>query len=229
MKFNPLISVSTAVLVTAAVVSPVFADEAQDAAKTVQSANRVLQEFVNSNEIPPAILRQSQGIAIFPKVTQAGFFLGGRRGQGIMMVRTSNGSWSNPVFITTTGGSVGLQFGARSSDIVLAFQDAQSMRKVYDSSFRLGGNVSGTAGPIGKDAVFPTDSTGNIYSYTKSEGLFGGVALAGIKIEYDDDRTASFYEREDITARQVFNNQDIAAPRVVRELQRTLRQSVSSR
>jgi SH3 domain-containing YSC84-like protein 1 len=227
MKFPALIAVPVAALVITATSYPVLA--ANDSTKTVSSANRVLQEFVNSKRVPPAILRSSQGIAIIPNVIQAAFFLGGRRGQGVMMLRNQNGSWSNPVIMTLTSGSLGLQFGAKSSDIVLAFQDRQSIRKVYNSDFRLGGSVSGTAGPESADAVYPTDSTGNIYTYAKSEGLFGGVALSGMKLAYDDEKTGNLYGQKRLTARQVFMGQNINPPVIVSDLRQTLGQAVSTR
>jgi SH3 domain-containing YSC84-like protein 1 len=227
MNLSKLIAVPVAALVITTTSYPVFA--ANDSIKVVASANNVLQEFVNSKRIPPAILRSSQGIAIIPNVIQAAFFLGGRRGQGVMMIRNQNGNWSNPVIMTLTSGSLGLQFGAKSSDIILAFQDRQSIRKVYNSEFRIGGSVSGTAGPESADAVYPTDSTGNIYTYAKSEGLFGGVALSGMKLAYDDDKTANLYSQKRLTARQVFMGKNINPPTVVVDLRRTLSRSASIR
>jgi SH3 domain-containing YSC84-like protein 1 len=227
MRLHSLIAIPVAAIVVASSSTSTFA--ASDSAKTVGSAATALQQFVNSKRIPPAILRNSQGIAIIPNVIQAAFFLGGRRGQGVMMVRNQNGGWSNPVIITLTSGSVGLQFGAKSSDIVLAFQDSQSIRKVYNSDFKIGGSVSGTAGPTGAEAVYPTDSTGNIYTYAKSEGLFGGVALSGIKLAYDNEKTANLYGQRTLTPRQVFLGQNISPPSVVGDLKRTLNQAISSR
>jgi SH3 domain-containing YSC84-like protein 1 len=226
MKFHKLMVVPVVALVISSALYPAVATS--DSTKTVSSANAVLKEFVNSKRIPPRILQNSQGIAIIPNVIQAAFFLGGRRGQGVMMVRNSNGGWSNPVIMTLTSGSLGIQFGAKSSDIVLAFQDNQSIRKVYNSDFKLGGSVSGTAGPEGAEAVYPTDSTGNIYTYAKSEGLFGGVALSGMKLAYDTEKTANLYGQRTITARQVFSG-NVTPPAIVGDLQRTLRQATSMR
>jgi SH3 domain-containing YSC84-like protein 1 len=227
MKIPALITIPVAALVVTTASYPVFA--ASNPTKTVNSSNNVLQEFVNSKRIPPGILRNSQGIAIIPNVIQAAFFVGGRRGQGVMMLRNQDGSWSNPVIMTLTSGSLGLQFGAKSSDIILAFQDTKSIRKIYNSDFRLGGSVSGTAGPEGAEAVYPTDSSGNIYTYAKSEGLFGGVALSGVKLSYEDEKTAELYGQNKLTARQVFMGQNINPPTIVSDLRRTMSQAISVR
>jgi SH3 domain-containing YSC84-like protein 1 len=227
MKLHSFLGIPVAaVLVVASGSHP---SVAADATKTVQSSTTAFQQFINSGRIPPRILRSSQGIAIIPNVIQAGFFLGGQRGQGVMVVRNQDGGWSNPAIITLTGGSIGLQFGAKSSDIVLAFQDQKSIRKVYGSNFELGGNVSGTAGPEGAQAVYPSDSTGNIYSYFKSEGLFGGVSLSGVKLAFNSGDTGRLYGQKNISARQVFSGQVSATPPVVSSLQSALRRSVSSR
>jgi SH3 domain-containing YSC84-like protein 1 len=227
MRFHPLIAVPVAAIVIASTNNTALA--ASNSTKTVSSAATTFQEFVNNKRIPPSILRNSQGIAIIPNVIQAAFFLGGRRGQGVMMVRNQNGGWSNPVIITLTSGSLGLQVGAKSSDLVLAFQDSQSISKIYNSNFKIGGSVSGTAGPTGAEAVYPTDSTGNIYTYAKSEGLFGGVALSGIKLAYDNEKTADLYGKSSITPRQVFLGENITPPNIVGDLKRVLSQSISRR
>lgn len=226
MKFHPLISVPVAALILATTTYPILA--AEDATQTVRSANTTLQEFLDRQQIPPAILKNSQGIAIIPNVIQAGFVLGAKRGEGIMLVRNQDGSWSNPAIITLTGGSFGLQVGAKSSDIVLAFQDAESIRKVYNSDFRLGGDVSGTAGPEDSQAVFPTDSTGNIYSYVKGEGLFGGVALSGVRVDYEEDETGNLYGQEKVSAQQVFTG-SVTPPPIVESLRKTLGGATASR
>lgn len=220
MKFNNFILIPvTAALVSTAAYPSIAAGNPNE---TIQKSTTAFQEFVDKGRIPPSILRSSQGIAIIPNVIQAGFILGGQRGKGVMVVRTPDGSWSKPFIITLTGGSIGLQAGVKSSDIILAFQDKASIRKVYRSDFDLGGNVSGTAGPSGLQAVYPSDSVGNIYSYFKSEGLFGGVSLAGVKLAFDKNDTGRLYGQKNITPRQVFSGQTGTTPTVVSSLQSAL-------
>ncbi len=88
-------------------------------------------------------------------MVQAGFIFGGRRGAGILLVRNENNEWSKPAFITLTGGSFGLQIGAQSTDVVLAFMDKSVVMRSLAQSFRLGGNVSVAAGPVGGEVVSP--------------------------------------------------------------------------
>lgn len=228
MKFNSLVSIPVAALVVMTTSYPVKADT-EDSVRTVQKANTVLQSFVSSDRIPTSILRQSRGIAIIPRLVQAGFILGGQRGEGIMLVRNQDGTWSNPAIITITSGSIGAQIGARSSEVVLVFQDDESIRKLYSGPFELGATIAGTAGSRGTEPQFPTDSSGNVYSYVKSEGLFAGVALSGLKVAFDDDETAQLYGDNKLTARQVFTSQDLTAPTAVNDLKRTLQEVASQR
>ncbi len=207
----------------------VFADN--NPADRVQSSIAAFQNVsADPNKvIPPAMLRDCQGIAIIPKLVQAGFILGGRRGAGVMMVRNAQGRWSNPAFITVTGGSIGAQIGASSSDVVLLFMDKSAIAKVLSQDFAFGGKVSGVGGPTGVDVVSPADSVGKTYSYARSEGLFAGVALEGAKLAYDEDNSARYYNRPSITAREIFTNSNIKTPPAAVELQQAVYQASQPR
>ncbi len=174
----------------------------------VENATFVLGQFSfgNQQRIPPRIIQRAQGIAIIPNVVQAGFLFGGRRGAGILVVRDDNNDWSKPAFITLTGGSFGLQIGAQSSDVVLAFMDKAVVMRSLAQSFRLGGNVSVAAGPVGGDIVSPTDPSPQVYSYARNAGLFAGVALEGATISFDRNANARFYGQRNLTPTQIFEN-----------------------
>ena len=132
MKINILrlapIAAATALAVTPAVLA---APKHQD---TVQDASKVFQEMMAKPEtrVPNALLRRSQAIAIIPSVKQAGFIFGGRRGTGVLMTHYANGTWSNPVFINVTGGSFGLQAGAKSTDMILVFPSQKIFEQCAD-------------------------------------------------------------------------------------------------
>jgi lipid-binding SYLF domain-containing protein len=230
MKLYPFLVVPVAASLVVAANYPAMAEN--DAVTTVESATQVFKEIMNDpkTRIPPEVLRSSQGIAIIPNVIQAGFFFGGRRGTGIVVVREENGRWSNPAFLNLTGGSFGLQFGAKSSDIVLVFKDRNSIADVLKGgSFKLGGSASATAGPVGASALDPTDAQrkAGIYSYARSEGLFAGVALEGAEFGFNNDKNQSLYGRQNITVQQIFSNQQIQPPSVVTNLKQVLNQFIS--
>ena len=89
----------------------------------IHSAANVLKEFGATDEsIPHELVSQCEGMIIIPKMINAGLGIGGKRGKGIAVVRMDNGKWSDPVFVTITGGSIGAQIGVQSVDLVLVFK-----------------------------------------------------------------------------------------------------------
>jgi lipid-binding SYLF domain-containing protein len=221
----------TAVLVVTTSMPTMAATDVQkqaSAEKIIYSAQTVLEEILSDpkTQIPSDLLEQSQGIAIFPGVIQAGFFFGGRRGTGVMMLRQEDGTWSNPAFINITGGSFGLQIGAKSSDIVLVFPNRNTVNEVMSSSFEIGGSVTGTAGPVGSTAIDPTEdySKSPILTYARSSGLFGGVSIDGSKLGFNQGKNRDLYGQS-ITPRRIFRDPDLEAPVVVDSLRQVLEES----
>ena len=111
------------------------------------------------------------------------------------MVKLADGNWSNPVFVTITGGSVGLQAGVQSVDLVLIFKSRETLEKIGNGSFTLGGDISATAGPVGRNSTASTDYKleAEVYSYSRSKGLFAGISLSGAAIDIDSKGNKAFY------------------------------------
>lgn len=198
--------------------------------RKVAKAINTFEEFVSDPDIqlPPDLLRQSEGIIIIPDMVQAGFFFGGRRGYGVMSLRNDDGSWSNPAFVKMTGGSLGLQIGAKSSDLVLIFPRRSMVHEAFTGSYNLGGNVSGTAGSLGRSPVDSTReySKNKIYAYSRSSGLYGGVSLEGSELSFHNKRNREFYGQS-LTPRQIFANTYTEIPPVADSLSTLLSQAES--
>lgn len=160
-------------------------DQLTDRAKR---AGEVLSELVSvpDRSPPTALMREAVCVAVVPGVVQAGFGIGGRAGYGLVSCR-AGGDWSWPTFVGLKGGSFGLQIGAQSADVVLIFMNQNAPKTIAGSSFDLGGEVSVAAGPMGRDLSASTDykAQAEIYSYSKSKGLFAGIKIAGTKWEID--------------------------------------------
>ena len=205
-------------------VAPVLADE-QNAIDSVQSATQVFSADVteSKNQIPKSVLRQAVAIAIIPNVVKAGFIVGGTRGSGVLVVRNNKGEWSNPAFVTLTGGGVGLQVGAESSDVIIVFNTKNSLQKALTEDFNLGKSVSVSAGPVGITPITGSSDLPDVWTYVRSqEGLFGGVSLLnGTKLEIDNSRNAQFYENPDITTKQIFSS-SLPAPDAAADLRKIL-------
>ncbi|MGB1581520.1 MAG: lipid-binding SYLF domain-containing protein, partial [Nevskiales bacterium] len=127
-------------------------DKAQDAAVVLRELATIPEEG-----IPPRLLEQAYAIAVIPDVLKVGFIFGGRRGEGVMSVRTQDGRWSNPTFITLTGASVGWQIGASSTDLILVFKSRDSVERITQGKITLGADVGIAAGPVGRQATATTD------------------------------------------------------------------------
>ncbi|HEY8688353.1 MAG TPA: lipid-binding SYLF domain-containing protein [Chitinophagaceae bacterium] len=174
----------------------------------IQAANKVLVEFSNMKEkIPQKLFSVTEGIIIVPKLLNAGFVIAGKRGKGIAMVKNADGTWSDPVFVTITGGSIGFQVGVQSVDLVLIFKNRETLQKIGTGSFTLGGDASVTAGPVGRNSSVSTDykMDAEIYSYSKSKGLFAGISISGSALDIDEKANSNFYG-EAVDAETIFGN-----------------------
>lgn len=166
-------------------------------AESVMESEQVLNELmaIPAKQIPRQLLADAQGIAIVPNVIKIGFIGGARRGHGVVLVRDAEGEWSLPQFVTLTGGSVGFQAGIQGADVVLVFTTRKSVEHLMRGEFTVGVDASAAAGPVGRDAAIGTDATlrSEIYSYSRSRGLFLGVALDGSALEIDNEAHDFYY------------------------------------
>lgn len=199
--------------------------QAQDKQQQKLDASiKVVQEFGKLREsIPKQLMQKTEGIIIIPGLINAGFMVGGKRGKGIAMVKNENGTWSNPVFLTLTGGSLGFQAGIQSVDLVLVFLNKNSLLDISKSSFTLGGDISVAAGPVGRNSSAGTDykMESEVYSYSRSKGLFAGISLSGSSLDIDQKANDSFYGGEDDAA-ALFANKKASAVPSVKTLKQTL-------
>lgn len=165
--------------------------------QTMLAAHEVLQQFqeLYIRQIPESLLAEAHAVAIIPDVIKLGFVVGGQRGHGVVVIRQPGGSWRAPVFITITGGSVGWQIGAQATDFMLVFKSPKSVEGLLRGTFTLGADAAVAAGPVGRRLGAATDSElkAEIYSYSRSRGLFAGVSLEGSALQIDDHANAAYY------------------------------------
>jgi len=174
------------------------AAETSDSDRLIR-ASEVLVKFTAEDEssIPASLLERAHGVAVIPSLVRGGFFLGGRRGRGVLSVRTADGQWSNPAFITLTGGNLGLQFGAEWSDVVLVFANEQSVKNMASGKFTMGADATAIAGPMGKRATAAITAKAEVYIYTRSRGLYAGAAFEGARLAVDGDGNKAFYSGDE--------------------------------
>jgi len=193
------------ILVSSAAVTAPAADFPD---QIVDKAGQVLDEMgtLQLKAIPESLLREAEGIAIVPGLLKAGFIVGGRHGEGVILLRDEAGSWTHPVFITLSGGSIGWQAGAQRTDVVLVFSRRTTVEEILkDRKFTLGADAAIAAGPIGRQAEAGTDGQleAEIYSYSRSRGLFAGLAIEGSAVRVNHSHNAAFYGVRNITPEKI--------------------------
>jgi lipid-binding SYLF domain-containing protein len=175
--------------------------------RLVEESGLVLEQIQQMPEqnIPDDLLRDCSAIMIFPSTISAGFILGGKYGQGIMMVKDDKThQWSAPAIFTIAGGSWGLQIGGQATDFVLLVMNRRSVDGILDGKFKLGADASVAGGPVGRAAEASTDIQlkGGILSYSRSRGLFAGVKLEGAVIAQHWDGDKELYGKS-LSAREI--------------------------
>src|ERR1700685_938502 len=203
-----------AILVAAGIVNIAHAGAREEG--RLLTATEVLDEVqaMPDQRIPDALLSRAYGIAVIPDVTKVAFIFGGRHGNGVLVVRdTLTSPWSNPTFVSLTGGSWGFQVGAQSSDIILVFTTKTGIEVIVGGKLTLGADASVATGPVGRQGSAATDmNLAQIYTYARTRGLFGGIALDGSVISIDRAANASLYQKSGVTAAEIFSGQAPAPP-----------------
>ena len=187
----------------------------------LHSASNVLKDFGAMKEgIPHKLIANYEGVVIIPKTINAGLVVGAKRGKGVAIVKMPDGKWSDPVFVTLTGGSIGAQIGFQSVDLILVFKHKGALTKVKNGDVTIGGDLAASAGPVGRSASANTDYKfeAEVYSYSRSRGLFAGITINGSSLTIDKDANHRYYGKG-MSARDIFeaNNSNTVAVKHLKE------------
>jgi lipid-binding SYLF domain-containing protein len=182
-------------ILLAAAASPATTASADTAERELVDAAELIRSFTDNGpeSIPAELLARARGIAVVPGVIRGGFILGARRGSGVISIRMADGSWSNPAFVTLTGGSIGWQIGAETTDVVLIFANENAIRNISTGKFTLGGEATAIAGPLRKQASSTVTFQAEVYGYVRSRGLYAGAAFQGARLDIDEALAATLY------------------------------------
>jgi lipid-binding SYLF domain-containing protein len=167
-----------------------------DIAKRLNTSATVLDEIMGTPDkgIPKDILSDAKCMVVIPSMLHIAVGIGGRHGKGVATCRTASG-WSAPAPITLAGGSWGLQIGGQATDLVMLVMNKKGMDHLLTSKFKIGAEVTGAAGPVGRQVSGNTDwkMKAEVLSYSRSRGLFAGIDLNGAVIKQDKDDTALLF------------------------------------
>lgn len=182
----------------------------------VAAATDVIDQLsrIPEQAIPPSLLARAYAIAVIPNVGKGAFIVGYQRGRGVLVVRRDDNTWSNPSFIRINSGSFGWQWGGQSSDIILVFKTRKGVEGITSGKLTLGADASVAAGPVGRAASAATDIEfkAEVYSYSRSRGLFAGVSLEGTGVTMDRKANAAFYGSSSMTPEKIFVSSPNIAP-----------------
>src|ERR1035438_1534926 len=186
---------------------PALASDREDDIGRIEKATRVFHEIMTTPDrgIPRDLLEKAKCVAIIPGEEKLAFIFGGNYGRGLATCRTGN-SWSAPMFVAVGGGSVGFQIGGSFTDVVMLFMNDHALQSLLGDKFKIGGDVTVAAGPVGRQASANTDIRLNaeILSYSRSKGLFAGISLDGAVVQADHSGDKSMYGSE-VTHEQILN------------------------
>ena len=202
---------------------PTFAeDKAQKEDQRVTESGQALDALVNSqNGIPTDLLNKSECVIILPSVKKGGFIIAGQYGKGLMTCRSGakfNGPWSAPIMMQSSGGSIGFQAGGEAIDYVILVLNDKGARTVMNGKAKLGADASIAAGPVGRTAEASTSGnmSTEMLSYSRANGIFGGVSLSGTSLGPDDGANENLYGKK-VTGEQIWAGQ-VKAPPAAKDL-----------
>ncbi len=168
------------------------ASSKEDLQARIDSAKNVLDQIMGAQDktIPSNILKSATCVAVVPGLVKGAFVFGAQYGQGVVTCRTGHG-WSAPVFIRMAGGSFGFQIGGQATDLVLVAVNDRGMQDLLKNKFKIGGDASAAAGPVGRSGQAATDWKMNaeLLSYSRNKGIFAGIDLDGTSVSQNQDDT----------------------------------------
>jgi lipid-binding SYLF domain-containing protein len=162
----------------------------------LDAAKAVVEEIMKAQDrsIPLDVLRHATCVAVVPGMIKGALIFGGQYGQGVVTCRTGKG-WSAPVFIRMAGGSWGLQIGGQSTDLVLVAVNDRGLQDLLKNKFKIGGDASAAAGPVGRAGQASTDwkMSAELLSYSRNKGVFAGIDLDGTSVSQNREDTELYY------------------------------------
>jgi SH3 domain-containing YSC84-like protein 1 len=168
----------------------------EDLQNRIDAAKVVLDQIMAAKDktIPSNILKSATCVAVVPSLVKGAFIVGAQYGQGVVTCRTGHG-WSAPVFIRMAGGSFGFQIGGQATDLVLVAVNDRGMQDLLRDKFKIGGDASAAAGPVGRAGQAATDWKMNaeLLSYSRAKGIFAGIDLDGTSVSQNKDDTTTYY------------------------------------
>lgn len=212
MNVSKIVALSmTAVLA----ISAAAAEKKEDVDHRLKEATDLLKEFAGAGDkgAPKDLLQKAKCAVVIPGMKKGGFIYAGQYGRGFAACKGPAGRYNNISAMRMEGGSFGLQAGGSSTDILMLVMNDKGAERLWSSKFTLGGEASAAAGPVGRDATAQTDATmkAEILSYSRSQGVFGGLALKGSSLRADSEVNEILYGKK-VEPKAVLSDHSVPPP-----------------
>jgi SH3 domain-containing YSC84-like protein 1 len=194
-----------------------IADDSEHEQERVKASGDVMKDLLNSpSGVPISVLNKAECVIVLPSVKKAGFLLAGQYGRGVMTCRGGenfDGRWSAPTMMQSSGGSFGLQAGGQATDFVILVMNDKGARALMKGKAKLGADASVAAGPVGREAEASTNAamSAEMLSYSRAQGVFGGVSLSGTSLGPDAGANEKLYGKK-VSATEIINGSAGSAP-----------------
>jgi SH3 domain-containing YSC84-like protein 1 len=187
----------TIVLGTALCFSSLGLFAAESAPERLQDSARILHEIMAAPDkgIPQDLLNKAYCVVVVPGLKKGAFIVGAEYGKGDVICRRHGDGWGAPGAVIVEGGSVGFQIGGSDTDVIMLVMNEHGMQQLDKDKFTLGGDASVAAGPVGRTATADTDAfmSAEILSWSRTKGVFAGIALKGASLRPDKKDNAALY------------------------------------
>jgi len=192
--------------------------------ESVLEASNTMKKLTRSqNGIPMSIIKDAKAIVVVPDAVKFGFFIGGKYGEGVAVIKKEDGSWSYPFFIKLGGGSLGFQIGLEVVESIFVFRTKNSVEELLSDKFTLGVEASASAGPISAnvDKSTEVDMSAEIFTYSQNSGLFAGAIFNGAVISNDDEKNRALYGN-DVNVKKIVTSENLSDAYSVQEFLKNL-------
>jgi len=192
------------------VVYPAFGASAPE--KLVSRAEATFSDFQGDPQMHwiRDHIHDAKAVIIAPDIRRAGFVVGGSGGRAVMLARDPDtGNFSGPAFYTLASASFGFQAGIDKSEVVMLVMTDKGLNSLLSSRFKLGGDASIAAGPVGEGSA--SSVTTDVVAFSRSKGIYGGINLDGTAVTVNHDWNRHYYHK-DVTPTDILVRQSVSNP-----------------
>ncbi|WP_259781520.1 lipid-binding SYLF domain-containing protein [Aestuariispira ectoiniformans] len=208
---NKWISALLAVGLGLSVATAAYASPKEDAQELVDEALYTVKKMSNHERHGEKVkhyMKDAKAVFVVPELLKGAFLVGGEGGSGVLLARADNGEWSYPAFFDMGSGSIGLQIGAQSSELMLIVMTGKGLSAILNNKVKLGGDISAAVGPVGEglEASTTTNLGADVIAYSTSKGAFIGASVDGAVIWADHEDNMGYYDNTSATPKDIVLN-----------------------